>query len=45
MGYGVPAAVAAKLLHPERMVIAFAGDGCFLMTGRNLATAVQNRLP
>ena len=33
MGYGVPAAVAAKLLHPERIVVAFAGDGDFLMTG------------
>lgn len=41
MGYGVPAAVAAKLLHPEREVVAFAGDGCFLMTGQELATAVQ----
>jgi acetolactate synthase-1/2/3 large subunit len=39
MGYGVPAAVAAKLLYPERPVIAFAGDGCFLMTGQELATA------
>ncbi len=41
MGYGVPAAVAAKLMTPERMVIAFAGDGCFLMTGQEFATAVQ----
>jgi len=41
MGYGVPAAVAAKLAHPEREVVAFAGDGCFLMTGQELATAVQ----
>ncbi|TPW07729.1 MAG: acetolactate synthase I/II/III large subunit, partial [Alphaproteobacteria bacterium] len=41
MGYGVPAAIAAKLAHPEREVIAFAGDGCFLMTGQELATAVQ----
>jgi acetolactate synthase I/II/III large subunit len=44
MGYGVPAAVAAKSVHPERMVIAFAGDGCFLMTGQELATAVQHGL-
>jgi acetolactate synthase I/II/III large subunit len=41
MGYGVPAAIAAKLLHPERIVIAAAGDGCFLMNGQELATAVQ----
>jgi acetolactate synthase-1/2/3 large subunit len=41
MGYGMPAAVAAKRLHPERLVIAFAGDGCFMMTGQELATAVQ----
>jgi acetolactate synthase-1/2/3 large subunit len=41
MGYGVPAAVAAKRLHPERPVVAFAGDGCFQMTGQELGTAVQ----
>ncbi len=41
MGYGVPAAVAARLLHPDRTVVAFAGDGDFLMTGQELATAVQ----
>ena len=35
MGYGVPAAVAAKLLHPDRTVVCIAGDGCFLMTGRS----------
>ena len=39
MGYGVPAAVAAALLCPERTVINFAGDGDFLMTGQELATA------
>ncbi len=39
MGYGVPAAVAAKLQHPDREVICFAGDGDFLMTGQELATA------
>jgi acetolactate synthase I/II/III large subunit len=42
MGYGVPAAVAAKLLHPGRVVVAMAGDGDFLMTGQELATAVQH---
>lgn len=41
MGYGVPASIAAKRTHPERTVVAFAGDGCFLMTGQELATAVQ----
>jgi acetolactate synthase I/II/III large subunit len=39
MGYGVPAAVAAALLHPERWVVNLAGDGDFLMTGQELATA------
>jgi acetolactate synthase-1/2/3 large subunit len=34
----VPAAVAAKRIAPDRMVIAFAGDGCFLMNGQELAT-------
>jgi acetolactate synthase-1/2/3 large subunit len=41
MGYGVPAAIAAKLHYPSRPVVAIAGDGCFLMTGQELATAVQ----
>src|SRR6266700_3866612 len=45
MGYGVPAAVAMKRLHPERTVVAFAGDGDFLMTGQEFATAVQYDLP
>ena len=44
MGYGLPAAVAAKLAHPDRPVVCFAGDGCFLMTGQELATAVQYEL-
>lgn len=39
MGYGVPAAVAACLLYPDRLVINIAGDGDFLMTGQELATA------
>ncbi|MGI4730902.1 MAG: thiamine pyrophosphate-dependent enzyme [Janthinobacterium lividum] len=41
MGYGLPAAIAAKLVHPDREVVCVAGDGCFLMTGQELATAVQ----
>ncbi|MDB5571540.1 MAG: thiamine pyrophosphate-binding protein [Hyphomicrobiales bacterium] len=45
MGYGLPAAVGAKRLHPERMVVSFAGDGCFLMNGQEFATAVQYDLP
>ena len=45
MGYGVPAAVAAKALHPQRTVICFAGDGDFLMSGQELATAAQHDLP
>ena len=44
MGYGLPAAVAAKLVAPERTVVCFAGDGCFQMTGQELATAVQYEL-
>ncbi len=45
MGYGLPAAIAAKLAHPQRAVVNFQGDGCFLMTGQELATAVQYALP
>ncbi|MGE0503069.1 MAG: thiamine pyrophosphate-binding protein [Rhizobiaceae bacterium] len=45
MGYGTPGAVAAKDLFPDRLVIAFAGDGCFLMNGQEFATAVQYGLP
>lgn len=44
MGYGVPAGIAAKALYPKRTVVSLAGDGCFLMTGQELATAVQYRL-
>jgi acetolactate synthase I/II/III large subunit len=45
MGYGVPAAVAAKSMYPQRMVVAFAGDGCFMMSSHELATAMQYALP
>jgi acetolactate synthase-1/2/3 large subunit len=45
MGYGVPAAVAAKQLYPDRPVVAFSGDGCFMMNGQEFATAVQYGLP
>ncbi|MFE1167971.1 thiamine pyrophosphate-dependent enzyme [Nocardiopsis sp. NPDC058789] len=40
MGMGVPAAVAASLVHPGRQVVSVAGDGCFLMNGQEIATAV-----
>jgi acetolactate synthase-1/2/3 large subunit len=45
MGYGVPAAVAAKALHPDRIVVCLAGDGDFLMSGQELATASLYDLP
>lgn len=45
MGYGVPAAISAKLARPGSIVISFSGDGCFLMNGQEVATAVQYRLP
>jgi acetolactate synthase I/II/III large subunit len=45
MGYGMPAAIAAKLRYPERMVVAFAGDGCFQLTSQEFATAVQCNAP
>jgi acetolactate synthase-1/2/3 large subunit len=45
MGYGVPAAVAAKLVRSDAVVVCFAGDGDFLMSGQELATAVQYDLP
>jgi acetolactate synthase-1/2/3 large subunit len=41
MGYGLPAAIAAKLRYPERCVLAFTGDGDFMMNGQELATAMQ----
>ncbi|QHP91382.1 thiamine pyrophosphate-binding protein [Burkholderia glumae] len=41
MGYGVPAALAAKSLYPQRVAVALAGDGCFMMAGNELATAMQ----
>jgi acetolactate synthase-1/2/3 large subunit len=41
MGYGVPAAIAAKAVHRDRVVVSWNGDGCFLMNGQELATAVQ----
>src|SRR5882757_693436 len=41
MGYGLPAAIMAKLVHPERDVVSISGDGCFQMYPQELATAVQ----
>ena len=45
MGYGVPAAVAAKLAAPDRTVVACCGDGGFLMTGQEMETAVRYGAP
>ena len=45
MGYSVPAAIGAQRLHPDRVVVTFAGDGDFLMNGQDFATAVQYDLP
>ena len=45
MGYGVPGAVGATMARAGARVVAFVGDGGFMMTGQELATAVQNRLP
>jgi acetolactate synthase-1/2/3 large subunit len=45
MGYGLPAAIAAKLRHPDRLVICVAGDGDFLMYPQELATAMQFGAP
>lgn len=44
MGYGIPAATAAKLAEPSRQVVCFAGDGCFQMNGQELGTIMQNGL-
>lgn len=45
MGYGLPAAIAAKLHAPQRDVVCFAGDGCFMMYPQELATAMQYGAP
>jgi acetolactate synthase-1/2/3 large subunit len=45
MGYAVPAAIAAQLVHPERPVVAMLGDGCMLMTQGELAVAAERGLP
>ena len=45
MGYGLPAAVAAKIAAPDRQVVCFSGDGCLMMTVQELATAVQFGAP
>ena len=42
MGYGVPAAVGLKIAHPDRQVVCFVGDGGFLMTGQEIATAFHH---
>ncbi|MGL4340328.1 MAG: acetolactate synthase large subunit [Rhodoglobus sp.] len=45
MGYGVPAAMGAKVANPERVVWAIDGDGCFQMTNQELATCTINNIP
>jgi len=45
MGYGLPAAVAAKIVHPDRTVVCIAGDGDLLMTAQELATAALYEAP
>lgn len=45
MAYGIPAAIGAKIAYPDRTVVAVVGDGCFMMSGMELATAVQEKLP
>ena len=41
MGYSLPAAIASSLIHPDRLVISFVGDGGFMMSGLELSTAIQ----
>jgi acetolactate synthase-1/2/3 large subunit len=45
MGFGIPAALAAKLVHPERTVVAVCGDGGFAMTMNGMMTAVEQNIP
>ena len=45
MGFGLPAAIGAARVFPQRTVVCFAGDGDFLMNGQEFATAVQYKLP
>jgi len=45
MGFGLPAAMGAKLARPDKVVVDLDGDGSFLMTGNNLATAVDEHIP
>jgi acetolactate synthase-1/2/3 large subunit len=45
MGFGIPAALGAKAAYPDRTVVTVVGDGCFMMSGMELATAAQEKLP
>jgi thiamine pyrophosphate-dependent acetolactate synthase large subunit-like protein len=45
MGYAIPAALGTRTAFPNRPIVAVVGDGCFLMSGMELATAVQENLP
>jgi acetolactate synthase-1/2/3 large subunit len=44
MGYGIPAALGARAAFPARKIVAVVGDGCFMMSGMELATAVEEKL-
>jgi acetolactate synthase-1/2/3 large subunit len=44
MGYGVPSGVAAKVALPDKFVVSVSGDGCFLMNGQEISTAIQYNL-
>lgn len=44
MGYGLPAAIGAASASPQREIVAVAGDGCFMMTAQEMATACQHGL-
>ena len=45
MGYGLPAAIGAKLARPDKLVVSFSGDGGFMMTVQEFETAVRYRIP
>src|SRR5262249_60240570 len=45
MGYGIPAAIGAKAAFPDKTVVAVVGDGCFMMSGMELASMMQEKLP
>ena len=44
MGYSIPASISSALVYPQKKIIAFVGDGGFLMSGLEISTAVNNNL-